>query len=500
MELQSSFVLALQLHQLHVVLSSLSAPQILALHRGVMEGSSKEQTFQQLVQLQKVLQAQPLANLRTVHQMYRDEGPDCDKVALAKMLNIGHEGFFVVELVRQVLSLDADGVRTLRESLSLFSAAHLNLLVDLLLLADFGALELRALFVDLMIEEPEAFLGGGFGLGLSGGEPKPMERGDEEEEEEEYGEEWQSTVRVEIVEQPPKACVYRRNVRPSPEVVVKGVDGGNAQLRVHVVVLRCDTMAVLEEASSLSGDLEYRVAAGSKVAFKKLKLMKTSNQLGDTHVALRFELRDHSGGGGDYRVLHTCQSVPFMVMSHSTQLKKPKELTPVVGDIVPSQGHVGGGTRVVLMGNNFMDTPGLRVRFDKTDVQPVYHGPRTLTCQVPPHTGAGPVSVRVCNDATKFGDASDVPFVFVTQPDPVWIDPAAPLLAPIAMPVTALPSGQQQQPQPGVNRARPFYDLRHENLGGREWTTDGSEFMFGMTIDGPSSLTGSFGEELFESK
>jgi hypothetical protein len=218
-EYHSSFVLALRLHQLQVVLATLSAPQILALHRGVLENSTKEQIFQQLVSLQKTLQAQPLSNLRNVHQMYRDEqGPDCDRVALANLLGIGEKDFFVVELVRQVLSLDAEGVKSLREVLSLFSAAHLNLLVDLLVLEDFGALEMRALFVDVMIEEPEAFLGGGFGLGLSTGQ---MDVGQDEEDNDEEEADWQSAVRVEIVEQPPKACVYRRNVRPSPEVHVR---------------------------------------------------------------------------------------------------------------------------------------------------------------------------------------------------------------------------------------------------------------------------------------
>ncbi len=255
-----------------------------------------------------------------------------------------------------------------------------------------------------------------------------------------------------------------------------------------------------------------RVAAGSRVAFKKLKLMKTSNQLGDTHVALRFELRDYTGGGGEqvYRVLHTCQSIPFMVMSHSTQLKKPKELMPVVADLVPAQGFIGGGTRVVLLGNNFMDTPGLRVRFHKTDVQPVYHGPRTLTCHAPPHPAAGPVSVRVCNDATKYGEAAEVPFSYVAEHDPVWLDPAAHLLAPSAL-VPGEPLQQQQvapPPPPPRGSGRVFYDLGRENLAGRNWTLDGSEFMFGLTNDGPSSLTGSFGEfnqlegpmDLFESK
>jgi hypothetical protein len=122
----------------------------------------------------------------------------------------------------------------------------------------------------------------------------------------------------------------------------KGVDGKNPNLRVAVLALRCDTMAVLDD-TSLSGDLEYRVASGGVVSFKKLKIMRTSNQMGDTHVALRFELREHTPGGAadDYRVLHTMQSVPFMVMSHSSQLKKPKELAPVLQEVVPPEGLIG---------------------------------------------------------------------------------------------------------------------------------------------------------------
>jgi hypothetical protein len=230
------------------------------------------------------------------------------------------------------------------------------------------------------------------------------------------------------------------------------------------------------------------------VTFKKLKIMQTSNQMGDTHVALRFELREYAPGGGadDYRVLHTAQSVPFMVMSHSSQLKKPKELAPVVQETVPPEGltccccrccfvllkqeqkqgsHLGG-TRVVVLGANFMDTPALRVRFGRVDVQPVYHGPRTLSCLAPPARAAGPVAVAVCNDAARFGAPLERAFVYVTTPDP----------------------GTGAQGAAAGAAGRIFYDLGSENLAGRAWTTgsDGSEMFFGLVNEPMDELSGSY--------
>ena len=482
-DLHSSFTVALQLHQLEAIFKAMSAPQLLALHRGIPEGASKRQAFQILQYLQKVLVSQPLANLRSVHQMYQNEGPDADNNALAKMLQIGPENFFVVDAVRQVMSLDANQLKALRESLSLFSAAHLNLLVELMVLDNFKVLDMRVLFVPLLIEEPENFLGGGFGLGLSGGnvQNEAMDE-DEDEDDDEYGEEWQSPIRLEISEQPPKACVYRRNVRPSPEIVIKGVDGRNPRLRVAVVVIRTDTMAALDVNTSLSGEVEYKASAGMRIVFKKLKVMQTSNQLGDTHVALRFELRDYSvGSNDDYQVLHSVQSIPFMVMSHSTQLKKPKELAPTVCDVIPPEGFIGGGTRVVILGDNFMDTPGLRVRFERIDVQPSYHGPRTLVCIVPPGATPGNASVRVCNDAKKWGDPGDVSFLYVQHPDPVHVDSAMPM---------DLQEKQRQQSK------IEFFDLNNaEAVGQRPWATESGtdlSFMLSSSMQYPQSLNASF--------
>jgi len=47
-----------------------------------------------------------------------------------------------------------------------------------------------------------------------------------------------------------------------------------------------------------------------------------------------------------------------------------------------------------VLGNNFIDNPALRVRFDMTDVMPVFHGPGTLICTAP-HHHPGVVPIRV---------------------------------------------------------------------------------------------------------
>jgi hypothetical protein len=130
----------------------------------------------------------------------------------------------------------------------------------------------------------------------------------------------------------------------------------------------------------------------------------------------------------------------------------------------------------VLLGANFMDTPALRVRFGRVDIQPVFHGPRTLSCLTPPNS-AGPVAVAVCNDSSKFGPAAETPFLFVARADP-GAPPAMPEAAAAAVPL---------RPQ------RVFYDLGRENLAGRAWSTgnDGSELLFGLNTDA-ESLSGSY--------
>lgn len=312
-----------------------------------------------------------------------------------------------------------------------------------------------------------------------------MDRESDEQDDEDV---WESPIRVEIVEQPPIRCVYRRNLRPFPEVRLVGIDSKNPQLQVAVLLVRCDTMAVLED--SLSGDVLQRAASGSTIQFKRLKVLQTSHQLGDTHFALRFELRDYSNGQDNPIVLHTLQSIPFMVLSHSTQLNKPQSLLPVVTDIIPQQGFVRGGTRIVVLGENFMDSPGLRVRFDQTEVQPSYHGPRTLICVTPPsRRGVGPVSIRVCNDGRKWGNEGDVPFGYVGEEDPASkqsnnkknnaedTDVSTGVQRPGPLPVI------EETPVQPLRQSVNFFELggSNDNIPRMSWPNDGFGMAFMLT-------------------
>jgi IPT/TIG domain len=90
------------------------------------------------------------------------------------------------------------------------------------------------------------------------------------------------------------------------------------------------------------------------------------------------------------------------VLSHSTQLR-PTFPVPVVKQVVPLAGTAGGGTRVAILGEQFADSPTTKVRFDRFDVIPIFHGPGTLICLTPQHE-PGPVMVKVTNNGRCWSD------------------------------------------------------------------------------------------------
>ncbi len=106
-----------------------------------------------------------------------------------------------------------------------------------------------------------------------------------------------------------------------------------------------------------------------------------------------------------YEVLDSIHSNPVCVLSHSTQMKPVPTASPVINEVVPDMGPPTGGTRVAVLGSNFVDSPAARIRFDTTDVMPIFHGPGTLICHTPQHQ-PGQVSVRVCNSAKKWSETS----------------------------------------------------------------------------------------------
>jgi ankyrin repeat protein len=177
---------------------------------------------------------------------------------------------------------------------------------------------------------------------------------------------------------------------------------------------------------TLNGATPNKTTVGRLVPFKKLKVNITSHQEGGALFCLRFEARRYTSQT-EYEVVHSIQSNPMAVLSHSTQLKARKfllplflfpvivpdlpfplsatSLPPCIQEVVPGSGSVNGGTKVAIIGSNFIDTPSVRVRFDSTDVVPTFHSGGTLICTTPQHAPAT-VTVIVSNDAVRWSDTS----------------------------------------------------------------------------------------------
>lgn len=226
-----------------------------------------------------------------------------------------------------------------------------------------------------------------------------------------------------ILEQPPERTVYRRCLKPNPTVVVKSMHQPTLlpgeSLCVVPVLYRFDTN---QPINHLSGNMPVSSNVGSSSVFKRLKVMKTSHQLDDTLFYLRFELRKTDGQKQSDALAHV-HTKPFTVVSHSTLLSQRKFLSsnnsfchhcntkflfsaqsslPSVNEVVPATGSTQGGTRVVVLGTNFEDTPALLVKFDNIAVIPEYYGAGTLICITPRHI-PGQVSVTVSNNAKDYG-------------------------------------------------------------------------------------------------
>jgi hypothetical protein len=204
----------------------------------------------------------------------------------------------------------------------------------------------------------------------------------------------EKTLTLQIVDQPPEKAVYKRNVKPNPSVLLVGEsDPQEGELFVFATLIRCDTFA--EEHRFLTGNKPLPITVGRVATFRKLKIMVTSHQQGETLFSLRFELR-RKLGENEFDTICTVTTNPIMVLSHSTQMKPVPAAIPVISEVIPGTGPATGGTRVAILGSNFADTPALRIRFDTSDVIPEFKGPGTLVCHTPQHI-PGPVLVRVAN-------------------------------------------------------------------------------------------------------
>jgi len=78
-----------------------------------------------------------------------------------------------------------------------------------------------------------------------------------------------------------------------------------------------------------------------------------------------------------------------------------------VSEVLPPSGTIG--TRIVIIGHNFVNSPKLRVRFGDVECSPTFHEQGTLICLVPNIIKSGQktpmqLQVRVSNDAVNYCD------------------------------------------------------------------------------------------------
>eukprot|EP01133_Synstelium_polycarpum_P009972 gene9972-11642_t len=226
-------------------------------------------------------------------------------------------------------------------------------------------------------------------------------------------------INIKIIEQPPEKAVYKRNVKPCPTVMFEGdstlLDGN---YYVAATLLRCNNFQ--EEPSFIVGNKPMQVGSGRVVSFKKLKILVTSHQQGETLFCFRFDLRrynsDAESNPSDFEVVASIHSNPICLLSHSTQLKHTTNVDlPSVGEAIPLGGPSAGGTRVAILGSNFADTPATRIRFGDIEIVPTFHSQGTLLCYAPPHV---PATVQVhASNSPKHWSVAGAPYTYEAQSD-----------------------------------------------------------------------------------
>jgi hypothetical protein len=204
--------------------------------------------------------------------------------------------------------------------------------------------------------------------------------------------------------QPPSQTVYQRILKPCPAVILLPPVQDTSQdfgLFVEASLLRSDSNTELP--STLEGTKIIRIEPGKMASFKKLKILSTTQQIG-TLVRIKFQLK--KANEGSFITIHGVHTVsnPIEVFSHTYYLKDRASLPtpPVVTEVLPSRGPSNGGTRIAILGDNFIDSPNLRLRFGNTILRPTFHESRTLICTTPPGFPRTVVSVSVSNDGSDY--------------------------------------------------------------------------------------------------
>eukprot|EP01089_Gocevia_fonbrunei_P007670 TRINITY_DN188_c0_g1_i2.p1 TRINITY_DN188_c0_g1~~TRINITY_DN188_c0_g1_i2.p1 ORF type:complete len:487 (+),score=64.81 TRINITY_DN188_c0_g1_i2:436-1896(+) len=214
----------------------------------------------------------------------------------------------------------------------------------------------------------------------------------------------QPKFKIRIARQPPAKTVYQRILKPFPSIMLESGHDAESNLFIEAELLRSDTDAELHQC--LDGVKIVRISDGTFACFKRLKILSTSQQQG-TLFRLRFTLKRYQGTS--FEGVDGCSIIsnPIEVFSHTQYLNDKQDAPPppVVTEVLPSTGGCAGGTRIVILGSNFINNPKLKVRFGDVVVPATFHEGGTLIVVTPPRTRSR-VPVSVTNDDVNFCETS----------------------------------------------------------------------------------------------
>jgi len=345
-----------------------------------------------LQDMQQLLSQISPDNLTTIQKEILEismNSPGNEHQQLIELVNLNNEHSYLYRPLGLILNLETTELLKFHELFPMLEPLQLMILVRLIQVGISYCFDLYNLFLSDMNKNME-------NPGLV--DVNIAENNESEE----------TPLKLEILEQPPDKCVYKRNVKPNPSVSLVGdstlIDGN---LYIVPTLVRCDTFA--SEPKHLAGNEPIKVGACKTFAFKKLKILVTSRQMNESHFGLRFELRRYSPDMSEFKVLHHVTSNPICVFSHSTQLKPSPKTKPSLKELIPAKAPSNKKTRIAILGNNFVDSPTTRVKFDDIEVVPVFHGPKTLLCFTPENL-SGKVRIQICNDPNSWSNVGSFHF------------------------------------------------------------------------------------------
>lgn len=347
--------------QLMKLLEMIRLPKLLQLQLQILQATQ---------QVLAILSVDTLANLHASISAISAQYPGTEGHQLTLLIQLPNEYFYLYDVLLAVLQLPLNELIVLH---SFFPQWEYVQLIHLIRFTVVGLAEVNDIFSMLKGDEKKN------GNQLT----QPMHN-------------------IEILVHPPDRCVYHKNLNPIPTVAVNLGPSANYNFYVAPVLVRPDTGD--EISKSLSGSAPVRVIPGRPVTFKNMKILTTSKLCGDTSFKLKFELRLYDEKCQNYEVVNSVLSNNIFVVSH-VSLLAVKHTLPVVAEVIPFCAPTSGLTRVVILGDNFIESPTTRVKFDNIEVIPFFHGPKTLVCHVPQHK-SGTVSVTVCNTPNVWSSTS----------------------------------------------------------------------------------------------